>query len=218
MSVNISTHVSGCNNDEVPKIEAATVAEHHALRRTAIVDAAVDLLGRDGPDAVTPAAVAAAAGLARSSVYQYYSSAGALVAAAVESTFARTIEELGAAVSSASVPAQRISAYLDACLDAAVAGHLPAAAGYSRLDMPEQCHTRIAELHADLMRPLVTALREAGVPEPDGVAALVNGAVSAAAGQVRRGDDLRATRRRLQRFVLGAVGVSSDRAGRPAAR
>ncbi len=42
----------------VPKIEAPTVAEHHAMRRAAILDAATQLLSREGVQAVTPAAVA----------------------------------------------------------------------------------------------------------------------------------------------------------------
>ena len=74
----------------MPRIDAPTVAEHSAQRRAAIVDAAVDLLGREGITGVTPAAVASAAGLARSSVYQYFASTDALVAAGVEGSLQRT--------------------------------------------------------------------------------------------------------------------------------
>ena len=74
----------------MPRIEAPTLAEHHAQRRAAIVAAAVDLLGREGIGAVTPAAVASGSGLARSSLYQYFPSTAALVAAAVEESFTRT--------------------------------------------------------------------------------------------------------------------------------
>ena len=56
----------------MPRIEAATVAEHNAMRRRQVVDAAAEVLGDVGVGGFTPAAVAKRAGLARSSMYQYY--------------------------------------------------------------------------------------------------------------------------------------------------
>ena len=56
----------------MPRIDAPTVAEHHVMRRDAIIAAARDLLGTAGASAVTPAAVAGRSGLARTSVYQYF--------------------------------------------------------------------------------------------------------------------------------------------------
>ena len=61
----------------MPRIDAPTVAEHHAQRRAALLAAAEELLAEQGVEAVTPAAVGARAGLARSSVYQYFSSSPA---------------------------------------------------------------------------------------------------------------------------------------------
>ena len=58
----------------MPKIEAPTVAEHRANQERALLDAARELLLAGGRAAITPAAVGAAAGLARSSVYKYFSS------------------------------------------------------------------------------------------------------------------------------------------------
>ena len=58
----------------MPKISAPTVAEHRVRQRDALLHAATELLVDGGVSAVTPAAVGAAAGLARPSVYQYFSS------------------------------------------------------------------------------------------------------------------------------------------------
>jgi AcrR family transcriptional regulator len=186
----------------MPRIEAATVAEHHAQRRAAILDGAVAVLRRSGPDGVTPAAVAGAAGLARTSVYQYHPSTGALLAAAVEEEFRRTRDALEAATARARTPRGRLTAYLDVGLDAAVAGHRPMGA-YAGLDLPAECRTRIAELHASLVRPLVEALRGLGTDDAEGVAALVLGAVGSAAHQART-ESPAVVRRRLHRFVLAA--------------
>ena len=190
----------------VPKIDAPTVAEHHAQRRAAIVGAAADLLGQ-GPGAVTPAAVAAAAGLARSSVYQYYASTGALLGAAVEETFARALAGLEVAMRRATDPRERLVAYLGAGLDAALAGHLPPPR-LSGPEIPPACLERVAALHADLVRPLVEALGEAGVNDPEGIAGLINGVVSAAAAQVQRGERAEQVRERMIGFVARSVGLA----------
>lgn len=179
----------------MPKIDAPTVAEHHAMRRAAILGAATDLLGREGVSAVTPAAVAASAGLARSSVYQYYPSTGALVGAGVEETFRRSLVALEHAMSGAGSPQERVLAYVDAGLTAAVDGHQPMAA-YVGLDLPDECRARVVEMHRALVAPLVDALAEGGVSDAQGVAELVGGVVSAGATQVRRGESLAAVRPR----------------------
>jgi AcrR family transcriptional regulator len=182
----------------MPKIDAPTVVEHHARRRADIVAAAAELHGADGTTAVTPAAVAALAGLARSSVYQYYPSSGALVGAAVEEVFRRTLDGLESAMRTARTPAARLTAYVDASLDAAVAGHFPQGSYHV---------ATIHELHEALAEPLVSALRDAGVRDAAGVAGLVGGVVSSAAIQVQHGEPVATVRRRLRTFVHGATGV-----------
>jgi AcrR family transcriptional regulator len=190
----------------MPKIDAPTVVEHHARRRADIVAAAAELLGADGTTAVTPAAVAALAGLARSSVYQYYPSSGALVGAAVEEVFRRTLDGLESAMRTARTPAARLTAYVDASLDAAVAGHFPQGS-YHVAEIPTEMAATIHELHEALAEPLVSALRDAGVRDAAGVAGLVGGVVSSAAIQVQHGEPVATVRRRLRTFVHGATGV-----------
>lgn len=196
--------VKAWEDASVPKIEAPTVAEHHAMRRAAILDAATQLLSREGVQAVTPAAVASSAGLARSSVYQYYPSTGALIAAGVEETFRRLDEALDAAMSSATTPQERVSAYVDVSLAAAVEGHQPMSA-YLGLEMPEHCRASVVELHVAIVTPLVNALTESQVADARGVAELVNGVVSAGAAQVRRGEPVEAVRARVLGFVRAAL-------------
>ena len=191
----------------MPRIDAPTVAEHHARRRAAIVSAAADLLGTEGVGAVTPAAAASAAGLARSSVYQYYPSTGALVGAAVEELFGRTLADLEAAMVSARTPQARVTAYVDASLDSALAGHFPQGS-YHGTELGPDTQERVHALHAALVDPLVAALRQAGIRDAEGVAGLVGGVVGSAALQVRYGEPAAAVRRRLRAFVRGALGLT----------
>lgn len=197
------------HNDPMPRISAPTLAEHQAKRRSDVVDAAVNLLLISGPGAVTPAAVASSAGLARSSVYQYFPSSGALLAIAVEDAFRRTLDSLHEALVGITTPADRISAYVDAALDGAIEGHRPMAS-LAGSDLPPECQQRVVELHQELLAPLVEALAELGHPDAEAQAALVNAVLVAAAGQVVRGESARSVHDRIRRFVLAAVS-----AGRP---
>ena len=67
----------------MPRIRAATVAEHRAVQRRLLLDAAREIVGETGRRP-TLAAVAARVGLARPSVYEYFSSPDELLAALVE--------------------------------------------------------------------------------------------------------------------------------------
>src|SRR5580765_8975724 len=188
----------------MPKIAAPTVAEHHAIKRAEIVDAAVTILAAEGPVAVTPAAVAARAGLARSSVYQYYGSTGALIGAAIEEMFRRAVVTLDQAGTGARTPEARLTAYLEASFDEALAGHQPLAA-LTDIVMPRECLVRVIELHARLVDPLVASLTELGVADAAGTAGLIGGIVSAGAAQVGRGEPPARVRRRVLEFVRRAV-------------
>jgi len=192
------------HNGGMPRISAPTLAEHQAKRRSDVVSAAVSLLVISGPGSVTPAAVAASAGLARSSVYQYFPSSGALLAAAVEDAFRRTLEGLDTALAGATTPAEKISAYVDTALDGAIDGHRPMAS-LAGADLPPECQQRVVELHHELLAPLVAALADLGHADAEAQAALVNAVLVAAAGQVVRGESARSVHDRVRRFVLAAV-------------
>ncbi|WP_448630098.1 TetR/AcrR family transcriptional regulator [Cellulomonas soli] len=173
----------------MPRIDAPTVAEHHEMRRTAIVAAARSLLGTGGASAVTPAAVAARSGLARTSVYQYYPSTGALLAAAVEATFAEADGAIIAAVAPVTDPRERIHAYVRVALHLAARDHGP----FHQLaltDLPPECLARVHELHDALLSPLRSAVDDLAVHDPTLVTGLVFGAISAAVQLVDHGYDL----------------------------
>lgn len=189
----------------MPRIDAPTVAEHHTQRRAAILDAAVELLSREGIAGVTPAAVAAASGMARSSVYQYHPSTGALVAAGVSEMFHRTRRLIDEGQGGTTTPAERVLAWVDSALAAAGSGHEPMKV-YASADLPHECRAAVAGLHRELTEPLARALEDFGVADAAAVAELVGGVVSAGAAQVARGEPGDAVRSRVRDFVLGALG------------
>lgn len=95
----------------MPKINASTVAEHRVRQREALIRAAIDILVNEGAAAVSPAAVGARVGLARSSVYQYFDSSAALLATIVEEAFRRSNEALADAMADAADAVERVEAF-----------------------------------------------------------------------------------------------------------
>ncbi|WP_432165756.1 TetR/AcrR family transcriptional regulator [Streptomyces sp. bgisy031] len=173
----------------MPKISAATVPEHRAQQRAALIRAAVDVLAEQGAAAVTPAAVTARAGLARSSFYQYFPSSGALLAAVVEDAFTAADAAMSQALNTASEPRARIDAFVRAELHLAARGlHRPAAA-LMRADLPAECRDRVHELHHLHYTPLITAVADLCPTDPHLTAQLIGGLLQAAMTAVDQGTD-----------------------------
>lgn len=185
----------------MPKIDAPTVAEHHRRRRADLVSAATELLATQGADAVTLGAVGTATGLARSSVYQYFGSAHALVAAVVEDIFPRATERLDAAVAGANTPADELDEYVRTALHMATEPAHRAVYALERGTLPETCRTRIIELHAEQFAPLRAAIADLGVGDPELTTALVRGLIGAAVRAVSEGAPIR----RVQRRTLSLI-------------
>lgn len=189
----------------MPKIDAPTVAEHRAQKERAILAATVELLTTIGQDAVTPAAVAERAGLARTSVYQYHPSSASLVAAAVEELFRFAQIEVGEALAASGTdPVERLRGYVMAMLRLAQAGHSPNRP-ISLVGAPDACRLRIRRLHDDLMAPLVGIVADLGASDARLQAALASGSIQGAVALVEHGADLHATTEATCDFLQRAV-------------
>jgi len=185
----------------MPKIDAPTVAEHHSRRRAALLSAAEELIADHGVPALTLSAVGAAAGLARSSVYQYFDSSPALVAAVVEDAFTRTNQELRAAVDPNDSPGARIDAYVRFVLQVATDPTNRAIHQLGHADLPPSCRARLAELHRVQYAPLYAAVAELRIRDPTLMTALVLGIIGAAVQAVTQGSPLPHVRRRTLQLI-----------------
>ncbi|WP_093663003.1 TetR/AcrR family transcriptional regulator [Streptomyces radiopugnans] len=199
----------------MPKISASTVAEHRARRREALVGAAIDILVNEGAATVTPAAVGARAGLARSSVYQYSDSSAALLATITEEAFRRSNEAFTGAMAAASGPVERVEAFFRESLRLGSEGaHRPAAALMSA-GLPPACQERLMELHLEQVEPFRAAVREIGAPGPELTADLIAGMLHTALTAVEHGAPLDAVTDRtlelVRRCLSPAGGAVRDR-------
>lgn len=185
----------------MPRISAPTVAQHRVRQRDALLHAATELLVSGGVSAVTPAAVGAAAGLARPSVYQYFSSGADILAAVVEDAFPRANQSLQVALDAAVGPAEKLDAYVRETLRLAAEGaHRPAAA-LAAGQLPSECLARLRELHREQAAPFMDALQALALPELPLTARLLGGVLEAAMGAVEDGASLDA----VTELTLGLV-------------
>lgn len=191
----------------MPKIDAATVAEHRANQEDALLAAARELLLSGGRGAVTPAAVGAATGLARSSVYKYFRSGEEILERIVGNAFEDWTAVVRAAVEGAEGVDRRVEAYVRTSLALAGSGaHRIAMAG-GGTPQDEASRERLAVAHRALAEPLREALRELGDPDPALTADLVDGVLGRAIDQLDAGGDFRHIQTLTLTFVRRAVGI-----------
>ncbi len=161
----------------MPRISAATVAEHRELRRAALLDAAAALMVRGRT--FTVAEVASEVGLSRSAVYEYYSSAADLIADVLVDELADWAEALRSATESVEDPMQQVEAWVRAVLDYVAEGHHALVRAAGTIDLPATRRAQVQTMHRELIAPLQEALTALGDPIPGQLASYVWGVVDA---------------------------------------
>lgn len=176
----------------MPRIQAPTVAEHRRRQERALLDAARALLAETGR-APSLGEVGRRAGLARSSVYQYFPSRDDLLAAVVADAFPAWAGQVRSRVDAATTPGERVWAYVCANVDLFAGSEQAVARALTAVVEPQVLKAPMEAFHAQLQEPLLAALEELGEPRPRQVAGLVDSAVV----QVSRAlsEDLPATER-----------------------
>ena len=179
----------------MPKIQAATVVEHHAAQRAALLDAARALLS-EGPTTEAPslADVAARAGLARSSAYSYFSSRDDLLNALAADTFPRWTRYVRDRMARQRTPGEKVLAYVDANVHLVARGDHALMMTLASITRPDALATPTHSLHDELRTPLVGALREHGASDPERIAELVQALVFAVSRLVSEGTGERRAR------------------------
>jgi AcrR family transcriptional regulator len=194
----------------VPKITAATVAEHRTQQRGALIDAARGLLMDGGYSALSFGALAQRTGLARPTIYSYFRTKEDVVVALCEIELPRVGLETDRAVARAATPRERVAAFVRAQLHAATDRRYRIAHALVDAPLSGEARRRIMALHRELMPSAVPLLTELGHPDPALAAALVQGLINAAVHAMDAG----APPRRVMKLTVAAVldGFSSQEA------
>jgi AcrR family transcriptional regulator len=196
----------------MPRIQAASVADHRAQQRAALLDAAYELLAEGNAAEVTFAAIARRTGLARNSVYKYFPNRRELLTEVVRQAAPRWTERIHTALAAAGdAPEERIAAYVTAQLEMVRDGeHRIARAGADAQDAAA-LRAGADAAHRALLEPLVDALRDLGDDAPLRTARLLQGLVNAATAALEAGDDYSAVTDRTVRLAVAALtGLTTD--------
>ena len=202
----------------MPRIRAATVAEHHALQRRALLDAARALLA-ETPQKPSMGAVGRRAGLARSSVYQYFTSSDELLATLVAEIFPDWARHVLSRVDAATGPGERVWAYVEANLDLFASSERAVARALREVVEPHVLQGPMEEFHRRLQVPLRQALTDFGEPEPEAMAEHIDSLIMQASRDLADVDPsvTPATRdvalARLRRLLGGFLGLDPDLRG-----
>ena len=185
----------------MPRITAPTVAEHRAAQQRALLDAARTLLARTG-EAPSMAEVAALAGLARPSAYQYYKSRTDLLNALVMDVFPRWAQRVEDAMNAEREPADRILAYILTNIALVAEGEHAVGSALATVAPSEELDAQSSRMHQALLDPLVGALEDLGTEDPRSTAELINAIVHTGTRMLESGTG-REQVERLVRELLG---------------
>ncbi|MFD0560370.1 TetR family transcriptional regulator [Stackebrandtia endophytica] len=168
----------------MPRIVAATIAEHRRIQRKAIMDAARELLAETGR-APSLAEVGKRAGLPRSTVYEYVRSRDDLLAAVVADVFPDWASSIRDAIESAPTPGEKIWAYVASNVAFFAGAEQTIARALGSVVDPAVLRGPMQEFHTALQEPLRRALGDLGEAEPEIVADLIDAMLLSATKEIR---------------------------------
>ena len=173
----------------MPKIETATLSQHRDWRRSQLIDAAAAIALESGGAAITVAAVAARAGLSRTSVYEYFASSADLAADLVIDELNAFAHELKKISEAGSSPIEAIDLWIEGSLQYIADGRHLLAKALNAIDLPRNRSAAIGMAHGALLAPLRAKLEELGISDINFALTLIQSTTDGASRRIESGDD-----------------------------
>jgi AcrR family transcriptional regulator len=201
----------------VPRVNAATVAEHRRQLLAHVFSSFGEVVGDRGYDAVTLADVAKDVGLTRTALYHYFPDKEALLVAFTEHAMDEHLSDLRFRLARVDDPLEKLDLYVAARIDHLARQPLPPGPGLRRV-LSSDGYEAMRRYEA-VIDEMLTAILEEAASEgevatevlDDGVAIpLVQACLASAAGSARRGKRRVAMVAGTQAFVRRAVGVRDE--------
>ena len=192
----------------MPRIQAPTIVAHRELRRQQLIAAAMELAMAGGADAVTVSAVAQKAGLARSSIYEYFSSSADLIADLVVEELDYYTERLAHAIQGATDPFEKIELWIAEGLRYVEDGRHMLVKSLNTVSTPEFRKEEIAMGHRRLISPLREALTQTGIEDPKNLASaasFLQSVTDAASKRIDAGNDAELEIQNAVTFALAGL-------------
>jgi hypothetical protein len=189
----------------MPRIQAPTIVAHRELRRQQLIAAAMELAMTGGADAVTVSAVAQKAGLARSSMYEYFSSSADLIADLVIEELDYYTARLAHAIQGATDPFEKIELWIAEGLRYVQDGRHMLVKSLNTVSTPQYRKEDIAMGHRRLISPLREALAQTGIKDVVCAAAFLQSVTDAASKRIDAGNDAELEIQNAVTFALAGL-------------
>jgi AcrR family transcriptional regulator len=173
----------------MPRITTPSLAGHRDWRRSQLIDAAAAIALESGGEAITVAAVAARAGLSRTSVYEYFASSADLAADLVIDELESFAQALDAATADTLDPAESVEKWIEASLQYIADGRHLLAKALNAVDLPRNRAAAIGAAHRQLLAPLTVKLQAMGIAEIDFALSMIQSTTDSASKRIESGDD-----------------------------
>ena len=164
------------------------LVQQREWRRSQLISAAAAIALESGSEAITVAAVAQRAGLARTSVYEYFGSSAELVADLIIEELSAFTDILVSAVEPARVPEEAIANWINSALQYIADGRHLLAKALSATSLPVNRSAEIGAAHRALLAPLKTALTEIGVRDLNYALSMIQSLTDAATKRIENGN------------------------------
>lgn len=189
----------------MPRIETATLAEHRDWRRSQLIDAATAIALESGGSSVTVSAVAARAGLSRTSVYEYFASSADIAAELVIDELRDFGIKLQLIADGAQTPLDAIGKWIAGSLSYIADGHHMLAKAFNSVDLPQARHSEIRVAHGQLLAPLRRHLESLGIVEISLALTLIQSATDGATKRIESGDDAELVIQQTSEFCIAGL-------------
>ena len=174
-------------------------------RQEHILDATIRLIGRDGIESVSMAAIAVESGLSRPALYQYFASQEDIFAELVINELADLSNELDARVAIHDDPQEQVRVWVHYSLAHLASAEHRLIRNISVESLPEQKRGLLGALHGQLMLSLMSPLRALGLTNPTPTCHLIYATVAEAAKRIDAGSSFASEASALELFVIAGI-------------
>lgn len=189
----------------MPKIVTETLAQHRDWRRGQLIEAAAAIALESGGAAVTVAAVAARAGLSRTSVYEYFASSADLAADLVIEELKLFADELAKISAEGTTSIESIDLWIAGSLQYIADGRHLLAKALNAIDLPRNRSAAIGAAHGALLAPLRARLEELSVRDVNFALSLIQSTTDGASRRIERGDDAESVISSTREFCIAGL-------------
>ncbi len=196
----------------MPRIRAASLADHREAMRAALMDALLALLDEHDYTSISMGDLAARAGMARNTVYNHFPHQAALLEAVAERSSTALMQAMRAVMTSGGTPGEQIAEVLRVLLEAFVSGPDQKVLLLSLYGTPETqrggsvLETLLDDVTNTVRRGVASGdFRELG--EDRMVVEMMSGAVEVGVRRVIAGDPPQQVHRALVDLLLRGIGA-----------